>query len=55
MLMEKQELELYANTLVDQLILIKDRHKSELRRHEVDAINDICNLVSHNLKVLEKR
>lgn len=49
------DLKLYANTIVEQLIRIKDMHRYELSRNEIDSINDACNLISHNLKVLKER
>lgn len=38
------------NTLIDKLIMIKDRH--DLTRSERDDINDACNLIEHNMDVL---
>ena len=48
------DLEMYANRIVDELILIKDRHKQDFRRDEVETINNAANLIYHNRKVLEK-
>ena len=47
------DVQTYANMLIDQLIRIKDRHRSELSLAEVEVINDSCNLISHNLQKLE--
>ena len=44
----------YANCLIDELIGIKDRHRDILSGTEIDSINDICNLVSHNIGELKK-
>lgn len=44
----------YANTLIDRLIFIKDRHSNFLERNEIDTINDACNLISHNIEHLER-
>lgn len=49
------EMMLYANTIVDQLIRIKDMHRYELSRKEIDSINDACNLISHNISRLEDK
>ena len=48
------DLEVYASTLVDELIAIKDHHKDVLNRSEVDSINDACNLIYHNRKEIKK-
>lgn len=48
------DVRVYASTLVDQLIRIKDRHRDVLSCSEVDVINDACNLIDHNLKELKK-
>jgi hypothetical protein len=37
-----------------QLIRIKDNHRDVLYADEVSAINNICNLVSHNIKELKR-
>lgn len=49
------DMRVYANTIVDQLIRIKDMHRYELSKKEIDSINDACNLISHNLEVLKER
>ena len=49
-----KDLELYASMTVDRLINIKDRHKSELSLDEIETINNACNLIYHNRKVLEQ-
>jgi hypothetical protein len=45
----------YINTLIDSLIRIKDIHRYELTRREIDQINDACNLISHNIDKLDKK
>ena len=52
--MDKEILRVKANTLIDQMIHIKDRHRDILNATEIDAINDTCNLISHNIKYLEE-
>ena len=42
----------YANNVVEALIRLKDSHKGDLTLDEVEAINDACNLIDHNLKRL---
>ena len=42
----------YTNTLIDQLIRIKDNHRDILTRTEVDALNAACNIIEHNIKEL---
>ena len=49
-----KELRTYANTCVDHLIAIKDSHRDVLMWSEIDAINDICNLVTHNIDNLRR-
>lgn len=49
------DMRVYANTIVDQLIRIKDMHRYELSRREIDSINDACNLISHNINRLEDK
>lgn len=44
----------YANTLIDQLIRIKDNHRDVLTFDEIEHLNDACNLISHNLERLEE-
>lgn len=48
-----EDVKTYANTLVDQLISIKDFHRGELLSSEVEAINDVCNLIIDNMDKLE--
>lgn len=48
--MTKQEL----NTLVEQVILIRDNHRAELSIDERDTLADICNVVDHNLDKLSE-
>lgn len=50
-----EDIRIYANTLIDSLIRIKDIHRYELTRREIDQINDACNLISHNIDKLEKK
>lgn len=54
--MEKiiNNLNTYANTLIDELIKVKDHHRDVLSKSEIDSINDICNLVQHNLEELKR-
>ena len=52
--MDKEIIRVKANTLIDQMIHIKDRHRDILNSTEIDAINDTCNLISHNIKYLEE-
>lgn len=47
------DLEMFANRLVEELILLKDMHKQELDKREIDTINNSCNLIYHNRKVLQ--
>lgn len=51
--MDKEIVRIKANTLIDQMIRIKDNHRDILTMTEIDAINDMCNLVSHNIDRLE--
>ena len=44
----------YANTLIDQLIRIKDNHRDILNRTEVNVINDACNIIEHNIRELKE-
>lgn len=48
------DIQVYGNALIDEMCLIKDRHRDVLSRTEIDSINDICNLVQHNLKELKR-
>ena len=50
-----EDIKVYANTLIDLLIRIKDIHRYELTRREIDQINDACNLISHNIDKLERK
>lgn len=45
--------EQYANGLVERLISLKDSNRSNLTRSEIDTINDACNLIYHNRKELK--
>lgn len=49
------DVHVYANILVDELIAIKDRHRDTLTMTEIESINDICNLVSHNIKEIKRK
>lgn len=51
--MDRDIVRVKANTLIDQMIQIKDKHRDILNMTEVDAINNMCNLVSHNIDRLE--
>lgn len=51
--MDKEIVRIKANMLIDQMIRIKDNHRDILTMTEIDAINDMCNLVSHNIDRLE--
>ena len=46
--------EQYANGLVERLISLKDSNRSNLTRSEIDTINDACNLIYHNRKELKR-
>ncbi len=52
--MTKETIEVYANELVERLIRLKDTNRSTLTRNEVDTINDACNLIDHNKRLLEQ-
>lgn len=52
--MTREQVEVYANELVERLIRLKDANKSTLTRNEVDTINDACNIIDHNRKLLEQ-
>ena len=52
--MGDEQIKVYANTLIDRLIFIKDRHKDIFNLMEIDTINDACNLIAHNIEKLEK-
>lgn len=47
-----KNLKTYANTLIDELCFLKDKHKHELTRSEVDTINNVANLIEHNIENL---
>jgi hypothetical protein len=47
-----KNLKTYANTLIDELCLLKDKHKHELTRSEVETINNAANLIEHNIENL---
>jgi hypothetical protein len=47
-------LEQYADGLVERLISLKDSNRSNLTRNEIDTINDACNLIYHNRKELKE-
>ena len=48
------DLEQHANIIVEQLIRIKDIHRREFTRREIDTLNDACNLIYHNIKELKR-
>lgn len=48
-----ENISVYANTIIDGLIAIKDLHRDVLTHSEVDCLNDACNLISHNIKELK--
>lgn len=50
-----RELETYANRLINQLNRIKDAHRDVLYADELNAINNICNLVAHNIKEIKEK
>lgn len=52
--MTKEQVEVYANELVERLIRLKDANRSTLTRNEVDTINDACNIIDHNKRLLEQ-
>ena len=49
------ELIVYALSVIDQLIWIKDRHRGELSVDEIDTLNHACNLIEHNINQLENK
>ena len=51
---QEKRMMIYANTLIDRLIYIKDRHRDELNLMERDTINAACNLIAHNMDKLER-
>lgn len=50
---KKSDIAVYANTIIDGLIAIKDLHRDVLTRPEVDTLNDAANIISHNIKELK--
>lgn len=48
------DVQVYANELVERLIRLKDSNKGTLTRNEIDTINDACNLIDHNIKLLKE-
>ena len=46
--------EQYANGLVERLISLKDSNKGTLTRNEIDTLNDAANLIYHNRKELKE-
>lgn len=52
--MDKMQVIAYANNLIEKLIALKDSNKGTLTRNEIDTINDACNLIDHNIKLLEE-
>lgn len=46
--------EQYANGLVERLISLKDSNKGTLTRSEIDTLNDAANLIYHNRKELKR-
>ena len=48
------DVEVYANELVERLIRLKDANRGTLTRNEIDTINDACNIIDHNRKVLKE-
>jgi hypothetical protein len=52
--MDKKQVIAYANNLIEKLIALKDSNKGTLTRNEIDTINDACNLIDHNIKLLEE-
>lgn len=47
------DIQVYANTVIDSLIRVKDYHRDVLNSTEIDAINDAANLISHNIQELK--
>ena len=47
-------LEQYADGLVERLISLKDSNKGTLTRSEIDTLNDAANLIYHNRKALKR-
>lgn len=52
--MDKKQVKAYANNLIEKLIVLKDSNKGTLTRNEIDTINDACNLIDHNIELLEE-
>lgn len=50
--MEKDQVRAYANDLVEKVIRIRDHY--DLSREDRDALADVCNLIDHNIKLLEE-
>lgn len=44
------DVRVYANGVVERLIVLKDMHKDKLSRSEIDTLNAACNLIDHNIK-----
>ena len=49
------DLEIKVQITVDELIRIKDRHRDILMPEEINALNDACNLLYKNRKLLKKK
>ena len=45
-------IEQYANGLVEKVIYIRDHY--DLSREDREALADVCNLIDHNIKLLEE-
>lgn len=45
-------IEQYASGLVEKVICIRDHY--DLSREDREALADVCNLIDHNIKLLEE-
>ena len=48
------DIEMYASELVERLISIKDRYRSEMCSSDIDTLNDCANLIYHNRKEMKE-
>lgn len=45
---------LELSTLVEKIILIRDRHRRSLSQEELDDLADACNVINCNLEILRE-
>lgn len=48
--MDKEVIRAYANDVVERLIALKDMNRDKLSRSEIETLNDVANLIYHNIK-----